>query len=139
MLAPVRAVVRFMRTLDRAHLRGVFAGRAVTIVENFAPYVFSGAGAVRRWTDGCTEHARDLRGLRATFGAPQEYQSDGRSAYFVLPTTWRGRSAGGAFVEHGAWSFVLRRSPSGWRVAAYAWGVTRYSSSTGRGSGGSPA
>ena len=48
MLAPVRAVVRFMRTLDRAHLRGVFAGRAVTIVENFAPYVFSGAGAVRR-------------------------------------------------------------------------------------------
>jgi len=31
---------------------------------------------------------------------------------------------GSRFEEHGAWAFVLTRSPGKWRIIAYGWGTT---------------
>ena len=125
MLTPVRALVRFMESGDRTHLRGAFSTRGVTIVENFAPFIFSGDGVVARWSAGFLEHAREMSGLRATFGEAKDFGVRGARAYFALPTTWRGRDAGHAFIERGAWVFVLQRTGPAWRIAAYAWGVTQ--------------
>jgi hypothetical protein len=123
MMAPVRAVATFMATLDDEHLVDCFANDVV-IVENFAPYVFRGPDAVALWGAGFCDHAATLSGLVVTFGAAQDFSSDGETAYFVLPTRWTGKSNGEAFEEDGGWAFVLKRQGRNWRIACYAWAVT---------------
>ena len=62
MLAAAARIARFMETLDDGALEGVFADH-VTIIENFAPHIFSGDGAVARWAAGFRAHAwRDVGG-----------------------------------------------------------------------------
>ncbi len=126
MAVPIEAVVRFMETRDRVHLRQAFAARDVVIVENFAPFIFRGAGAIRRWALAFVEHARSLGELQAKWGPPQDFGRAGDFAYFTLPTTWTGLDAGCPFIETGAWVFVVRRSGGTWRILSYTWGVTNY-------------
>jgi hypothetical protein len=125
MMAPVRAVVDFMATLDDTRFEGVFADDVI-IVENFAPYIFRGADAVARWCVSFRNHAATLAELNAAFGPPQDFSRDGDRAYFVLPTRWTGRTRGKPFEEEGGWAFVLVSEGQSWRVACYAWAVTAF-------------
>ena len=126
MMKPIMALTRFMITLDRKHLEGVFAHGGVTIVENFSPYVFQGQNAAANWEAGFRAHAcaDKLSDLTLYFGDAQDFGRSGERAFFTLPTTWRGKNGAQAFEEQGAWSFVLTRSTEGWLVLAYGWGVT---------------
>jgi len=127
MMAPVERIARYIETLNSAHLKQTFAAGNVTIIENFAPYVFTGAAAARRWEKGFRLHARGLSGLRHAFGTPQDFSLDGDQAYFSLPTTWTGRANGKRFSEQGGWAFVLVRKGHVWRVRNYGWAVTSFS------------
>ncbi len=126
LLVPIERLCAFMRTLDDAALDGVFASRGVTILENFAPHVFKGRGAVRRWAEGFKAHAQGLGELRHNFGPAQDVTRHGDLAYLSLPTTWRGLSGGEPFIETGGWAFVLRREGEAWRILSYGWAVTSW-------------
>ena len=135
MLAVAARVARFMQTRDDADLVGVFADcteYGVTIIENFAPHIFTGPDAVERWARGFREHASGLCDLQFRFGSAQDFSiSDGR-AFFTLPTRWSGRAAGNGseasrrFIERGGWAFVLAGREAPWRVAGYGWAVTSF-------------
>ena len=124
MMAPVTAIAGYM-----AHPRGavrpdVFVKDGLVIVEDFAPYVFSGKDAAARWDDGFRRHAVPLSELTFGFGRPHAFERTRDRVYFVLPTTWRGVYKDRRFEEHGAWSFVLKESAGQWRILAYGWGAT---------------
>jgi hypothetical protein len=125
MLAPVRAITDFMRTLDDWKVTDVFAANPV-IVENFVPYVFRGPDAVARWREGFRQHAATLANLKVAFGEPQDFSRDGDNVYFALPTSWTGLTRGKPFEEHGGWAFVLVKAGADWRIACYAWAVTAF-------------
>ena len=123
MLTAPTKIARYIETRDPSHLKGVFAARGATIIENFSPHVFAGRGAVQRWTKEMRKHLDGLSGLSHEFGAPQDFIRSGNAAFFCLPTRWSGVSHGRAFSEQGGWSFVLARAGKVWRVRAYAWAV----------------
>jgi hypothetical protein len=127
MMQPVLALIRYMTTLEPATLGGAFIPEPV-IVENFAPYLFSGADSLSRWAAGFAAHAREggLSELSVRFGKAHDLSLSGSRAHFSLPTTWTGRAKGTGFVEDGGWSFVLVRDGSAWAIACYAWSVTAY-------------
>jgi hypothetical protein len=127
MMAAVERVARFMATGDDIHLEYAFADTNVTIIENFAPYIFQGPDAVRRWTRLFKDHASGLANLQVSFGEAHDFSVDGDLAYFSLPTTWTGTTKGRKFSEDGGWAFVLIRHGGKWRVQNYGWAVTRYS------------
>lgn len=124
MLVPVEKIARFIATGDEACL-AAFATKDVVILENFAPYLFAGPDAVARWASGMREHARTLGGLKHSFGAAQDFTSDGELAFFSLPTHWQGTTNGRPFQEDGGWSFLLVSENGAWRVKSYGWAVTR--------------
>jgi hypothetical protein len=125
MMAAVGAIAEFMVTLDDARIASAFADDPI-IVENFAPYVFRGPSAVARWREGFRQHAATLSELKNTFGPAQDFSRTGDAVYFVLPTTWTGRTGGKPFEEQGGWSFVLEWRGEAWRVVCYAWAVTAF-------------
>ena len=130
-MQPIDALAQFMAQLPAARHATMFAARGVTIVENYAPFIFSGADAVAAWEAGFRQHAGadELSELKVRFGPARDFSVQGERAYLSLPTTWTGRTHGTRFEEHGAWAFVLARRAGQWKVLGYGWGVTRYSES----------
>jgi len=128
MWAPVRGLGAYMSALPAGGAAAMFASSGVCIVENFAPFVFCGSDAVQAWDSGFRAHAAEegLTELSVQFDAAHDFAVAADRAYFSVPTTWRGRTHGHRFEEHGAWAFVLTREAGAWRVLAYGWGVTRY-------------
>ena len=124
MLAGPARIARFIETQEDAAIAEAFAPRGVTIIENFAPYVFAGPSAVVAWRGAMLEHLAATSGLEHSFGPACDFAQDGDEAFFTLPTMWRGFTRARRFIEHGGWAFVLARDQAIWRVRAYAWAVT---------------
>ena len=127
MLAAAERVARFIASGGTASLAGVFVDEGVTIIENFAPYRFTGPDAVAAWSAGMRAHLARVTSLSHSFGPAQDFSCEGDDAFFSLPTTWRGVAGGVAFSEDGGWAFVLKRQGGAWRVAGYGWSVTAVS------------
>jgi|GEM_PF-787132 len=124
MMAPVTELATYMAHPEGAMAPAVFVDDGPVIVEDFAPYLFTGKDAAAKWDAGFRAHAVPLRELQFTFGAAHAFERTSDRVYFVLPTTWRGIYKDRRFVEHGAWSFVLKTSAGQWRILAYGWGAT---------------
>ena len=126
MMTPIQALARFVATGEAAALEDAFTTEGLVIVENFAPFLFDGAGAFERWRDGFLRHVDvdALSELQWRFGEAQDFAHEGGIAYFVLPTTWTGKTHGRAFSEDGGWAFVLAHEGGRWRIRSYAWAVT---------------
>ena len=126
MLEPVQTLARFIATGDEAGLQDAFAAEGVVVVENFAPFLFEGPDAFAGWLQGFRGHVEvdELSQLQWRFGPAQDFAHEGEVAYFVLPTTWTGKTHGRALSEDGGWAFVLERGQGRWRIRSYAWAVT---------------
>ena len=124
MLAPVEMIARFIAGGGGENLLA-FADSDVIILENFAPHLFRGEGAVTCWAQAMRAHTRTLSAMTHSFGPAQDFGGDEAQAFFSLPTHWRGKSNGRAFEEDGGWAFLLLRQNGAWRVKSYAWAVTR--------------
>jgi hypothetical protein len=124
MIAAARRVARFIETLDRRLPARTFASGNVTIIENFAPYLFEGPGAVGAWSKGMRAHLACVTSLRHSFGQAHDFSRTGDQATFSLPTIWRGMVRGKPFTERGGWAFVLTKQKGVWRVRGYGWAVT---------------
>ena len=125
MIAAAEHVAAIIESGGLASPGDAFADHGVTIIENFAPFVFEGPRSVERWSEGMRAHLTGVTGLRHSFGPAQDFSRSGDEAYFSLPTNWRGLKGGRAFAEDGAWAFVLARHGGLWRVRGYGWAVTK--------------
>ena len=123
MHAPIEAVARFIATGDE-HCLGVFADEGVTILENFAPFLFTGPGAVGRWAEAMRAHTEPLTGLAHRFGSACDLRMDEDRVFFTLPTHWSGAADGRRFAEDGGWAVLIVRQAGAWRLLGYGWAVT---------------
>ena len=124
MIAAAERLAAIIESGGVASPKGAFADHNVTIIENFAPYVFAGSGSVERWSEQMRAHLAGVATLRHTFGRAQDFSRTGDEVYFSLPTTWHGLNHGKPFVENGGWAFVLTWQGGLWRVRGYGWAVT---------------
>lgn len=125
LLVPIEMVAQFIETGDEA-LLSAFAGQGVVILENFAPHLFQGPDAVRRWSQKILswhEPPSDLV-LKHTFGPVQDLRVEDDLAFLSLPTHWTISQNGESFEEDGGWAFMLVRENGEWRVGSYGWAVT---------------
>ncbi len=121
----VQTVAVFMATGSPDGLDEAFAANGVVIIENFAPFLFEGDDALERWRDGFRAHVQrdELSELAWSFGSVQDFAASDDRAFFILPTTWTGRSHGRPFTETGGWAFVMAQAEGRWRIKSYAWAV----------------
>jgi hypothetical protein len=93
------------------------------IVDEFAPHVWSGAGSPQRWLDAYAKDSKEngVTGGRVDYGKPLQATSDGKTAYVVLPTTYRFAAKGTKMAEPSTMTFVMVRNAGAWKIASWTY------------------
>jgi hypothetical protein len=126
MLEPAWRIAEFMVTRNAGLLDGVFSSTGVTLVDSFAPFVFTGAEGVAMWSQNFTTHVGDHEALRNTLLEPQEFSRDGDVVFYSQPIRWEFAVNSRRRVETGGMALVLIWERAAWRVQHYAWAVTDF-------------
>jgi ketosteroid isomerase-like protein len=131
--APTDGAVKFVTTaIDKFNGGDVDAWVSAhaddaVIVDEFAPHVWAGAGAPKRWIEDYAKYskANAVSGGRVDYDKPLLATSDGATAYIVLPTTYRFVQKGTKMAEPSSMTFVMKRvGESGWKIASWTFSAT---------------
>lgn len=123
MMAVAVKLARFIETGGAELPSDLFVSGAVTIVENFAPYIFVGSDAVVSWAGKMRAHLEGLTNLHYAFGDVFDFSRTADDVYFSLRCDWSGVNRGQPFRETGGWALVLTRQAEQWRLKGYGWAV----------------
>jgi ketosteroid isomerase-like protein len=123
---PLAAAQRYIEAFNKANVKAMAAtcSDPMSILDGLAPHVWHGPTACQDWyrdvvIAGEREGARDCH---VTLGKPFHANVTGDAAYLVLPASMKFRVRGRQVTESGAvFTVGLRKLPSGWRVASWAW------------------
>jgi ketosteroid isomerase-like protein len=93
------------------------------IIDEFAPYSWTGSETVKRWLDAYAADAkkRGISNGRVDYGAPLQASSDGSSAYVVLPTTYSFAQNGKKMAGKGSMTFVMAKAGADWKIASWTY------------------
>ena len=123
-MQPVQNAIASLNTSSPKPLAGIYASNA-TIVDEFAPYSWSGSNAGQNWYGDFVKFAKSihLTNAKGTLLKPTAFSQSGDRAYLVVPVNFGGRMAGKPIMEHGTWTFTLQRAGSSWRIVTQSWGT----------------
>ena len=124
--AALAPVVQFINGFNAGDVAAAIAACTdpVTIIDEFPPYEWHGAGAMTRWL---TDYAKDAQqnvisdGI-VTLHDPKHVDVVGDRAYVVAPVNYEFKMDGKAVKEtNSTLTIVLIRTSAGWRITSWAW------------------
>lgn len=95
-----------------------------TVVDEFAPHIWTGATACADWGKAYQNNARDnhITNGAVTMGKPWQLAIDGDRAYVVVPVKFHWLQNGKPAVEPASvFTLVLGKSSTGWRIMSWTW------------------
>jgi ketosteroid isomerase-like protein len=121
--APVR---QFIDGFNTGNVQSAFAAYAtgpITIVDEFAPHVWTGPDAAHQWADAYDRHAKatGVTDGRVSYGKPTRTEVEGDTAYVIMPTVYLYKEHGSELREEGQMTVVLNREASGWKIRSWTW------------------
>jgi len=123
---PFAAVEAFRCALSAGDGAGITAAHLdgdVTIIDNVAPFIWSGPDCVATWLTAmaAVAAARGLTDQHVAYGAARVQLTDGDDAYALYPAEWTYCERGELRREEATIAFALKRSLKGWRIAGWSW------------------
>ena len=124
-MAPIDALVAGIDTRSPGAVARAYVP-SPTITDEFAPFVWRGAGAAKRWSDdfGRMACAAHIEAIRVSHVRPSYVVTAPERAWVVVPTTFRYRVGRASQRETAAWTFALVRAAGRWRIATSTWAKT---------------
>jgi hypothetical protein len=124
MMQPVKNALASLNTSTTKPLAGIYSPNA-TIVDEFAPYTWSGANAGMMWYSDWIKFSKSINmtNAKGTLLKPSAFNQSGERVYLVVPVNFGGTIKGKPVTEHGTWTFTLQRSGSSWRILTQSWGT----------------
>jgi len=121
--APVR---QFIDGFNTGNVQAAFAAYAtgeITIVDEFAPHIWSGPDAAHQWAEAYDKHAQatGVTDGMVAYGKPTRTEVDGDVAYVVMPTVYNYKEHGKALQEEGQMTVVLNHEAGGWKIRSWTW------------------
>ncbi len=96
----------------------------VSIIDEFAPHAWHGAGSCLRWMQDWTADAatKSLTDAWVTLGKPKHVDITGDHAYAVVPSTYAYKLKGKAVKEPNCmFTLVLVKGETGWLISDWCW------------------
>lgn len=129
-MAPVDAVVDAVNAHEAKLPDHTFATRC-TIVDEFSPYLWFGAGAGTSWysslvgvTPAEQQHFQDLR-AHFMIGDPRFLRADANHVYFVIEATLTSYDQGVRKRSIGQWTITEAQTGDHWLIDSMVWGTLR--------------
>jgi ketosteroid isomerase-like protein len=125
--APVRQFIDGFNTGNVQAAFAAYANGVITIVDEFAPHIWTGPDAAHQWADAYDKHARatGVTDGRVTYRQPTRTEVEGDVAYVVMPTLYVYKEQGKDLREEGQMTVVLNHQANGWKIRSWTWtGVT---------------
>jgi hypothetical protein len=122
MLSEIRA---FINEVNGGNGSGALARLTndVCIVEDLAPFCWTGADAGGQWLAAMSANAQRLgvTSITMTPGEPRRIEVDGEHGYCIIPGRVGLEGPETALHEDGLITFALRRERGEWRISALTW------------------
>ena len=96
----------------------------VSIIDEFSPYEWHGAGACAKWSSDYDANAKKngITEGHVTLSKPSHIDVVGDRAYVVGPANYAYKEKGKSVKEVGSvFTIALQKSTSGWRIIGWAW------------------
>jgi ketosteroid isomerase-like protein len=122
-MAPIR---QFLDGFNKGDVPSALAACAAetSILDEFAPYEWNGAGACAKWASDYDADAK-RKGITAgavALGTPRFHDVSGDRAYVVLPASYEVTQKGKQIKQSGSVMTVgLRKTATGWKITAWSW------------------
>ena len=123
----VMATVRqFVDAFNKGDTKAALATCAdqTSIIDEFPPHEWHGAGACQKWMDDYEADARknDISDGLVTLSSPRHVEITAERAYVVVPATYTYKQKGKPMKEtNSLFTLVLQKAGTGWRITAWAW------------------
>lgn len=124
--ADVMSVVRhWTAAFNKGDMQSMAAACAdqASIIDDFAPHVWTGAGACTRWGSDFQNFVKTTGSSDPTvsLGKPWHIEVTADLAYVVAPTTYSFKQQGKPVQQGGVVTMALQKGPAGWQVIGWAW------------------
>ena len=120
--APIKA---FADAFNKGDMAAAAAqhDKSVTIIDEVAPYSWSGTGAFAGWLAALGKESSSLGRTdeAVAFGAPTRELIDGAQAYVIVPATYSYKQKGVAMLEVAQITFTLHKGAAGWKISSWTW------------------
>src|SRR4029077_15851131 len=122
-LAPIH---QFVDAFNKGDAKTALAACAAetSIIDEFPPHEWHGAGACRQWADDYVANAKKdgISDGIVMLGEPKHVDVNGDRAYVVIPTDYTYKQNGKPMKEtKSAFAFALHKGAEGWRITAWSW------------------
>lgn len=93
------------------------------VIDEFAPFVWQGKTGIADWFNdyGIDTEDNGITGAKVTVGDPIRVESDGKSAYVLLPVTYDYQQKGVAMHEDATMTCTLSKATGAWLLTGWSW------------------
>jgi ketosteroid isomerase-like protein len=121
--APVRQFIDGFNTGNVEAAFATYATGTITIVDEFAPHIWTGPNAAHEWSDAYNKHAQStgVTDGKVTYRQPTRTEIEGDVAYVVMPAVYLYKEHGKPLREEGQITVVLNRQADAWKIRSWTW------------------
>lgn len=124
----MKPINQFVNGFNNGDIKSALAAcsEATAIIDEFSPYMWTGAGACQKWVDDYDADAKKngITDGRVTLGKVGHFEVDGDQAYVVIPSNYNYKQKGKKVAQIGSFfTFVLNKGTAGWTITAWSWGT----------------
>jgi ketosteroid isomerase-like protein len=119
-------VNQFVDGFNKGDAKSALAACAdqTSIIDEFPPHEWHGAGACKKWMDDYDADAKAnaIADSVVTLGKPRHVDISGDRAYVVIPSDYSFKKKGKPVKETGSmFTFALQKGAAGWRITGWSW------------------
>jgi ketosteroid isomerase-like protein len=121
--APIHQFIDGFNSGDTKSAYAAYATGDITIVDEFAPHLWTGPHAAQDWAADYDKHAKATGvtdGL-VKYGKPTRSEIGGNVAYVIMPTVYLYKEHGKPMAEEGQITVVLHLEMGGWKMRGWTW------------------
>jgi ketosteroid isomerase-like protein len=120
-------ITRFMDAFNKGDVAGAaathLADADLAILDEVPPYQWRGPQAFQTWAADLErdDKKHGISDESVVLGPPTRVETDGATAYVVVPATYNIKQQGVAMREAAQMTFSLKKTSSGWMIHGWTW------------------
>jgi ketosteroid isomerase-like protein len=121
--APIHQFIDGFNTGDTKSAYAAYAPGNITIIDEFAPHIWTGPNGAHAWAAQYDKHAAatGVTDGSVWLGEPTRIEVEGNEAYVICPTVYNYKENGQPTAEEGQMTYVLNKISAGWKIRAWTW------------------